>query len=261
MPKTLPMVQAQFSLPMGEGALHVRASLPAGNTTLTGLLPILQNIESAIIGKVAQEAEALGSPISCGPRCGACCRQMVPVSLFEAEALADWIRTLPDEQRAALEQRFHAALLRLRDAGVVEKILSEEWVVGGELVTEMAIDYFHAAVPCPFLEDESCSIHPMRPLSCREYLVTSPPEFCSDPATQPVRGVQLPLRLSRALYDIGRRIEQDPRGWIPLVFLFAWAKSGARPGERVAGTGEQVLRFYLEQLMGGPPAADSAGSE
>lgn len=251
-------VQANFSLPVGEGTLSVSAAVPAGQTTLTQLLPILQNIENAIVGRVAQEAEKADMPISCGPGCGACCRQMVPVSLFEAEALAGWMKTLPEEQRSALEERFHRALVALRDAGVIEKILSEEWVVGGELVTEMAIDYFHAGVPCPFLENESCSIHPMRPLSCREYLVTSPPEFCDDPATHPVRGVQLPLKLSRALYGLGRRIEQDPRGWIPLVFLVAWAKSGARPGDRIAGTGEQVLRAYLEQLMGGPPREAAA---
>jgi Fe-S-cluster containining protein len=36
-------------------------------------------------------------------------------------------------------------------------------------------------MPCPFLEDESCSIHPDRPLVCREYLVTSPAELCAGP--------------------------------------------------------------------------------
>jgi Fe-S-cluster containining protein len=258
MPEAAAMVQANFSLPVGGAMLHVNVTVPAARTTLTQILPVLQNLDGALAGRVAQEAEAAGTPISCGPRCGACCRQMVPVSVFEAEALAEWMKKLPGDQRAALERRFHQALMALRDAGLIEKMLSEDWVVRGELVTELAIDYFRARVPCPFLENESCSIHAMRPLSCREYLVTSPPEFCKDPATQPVRGVQLPLKLSRALYAMGRTLEQDPRGWIPLVFLVAWAKSGARPGDRVAGTGEQVLRMYLEQLMGGPPKAEAA---
>ncbi|HEY5241787.1 MAG TPA: YkgJ family cysteine cluster protein [Polyangiaceae bacterium] len=42
------------------------------------------------------------------------------------------------------------------DAGVAE-------VIRGETVS------------CPFLEEESCSIHPDRPPICREYLVTSSP--------------------------------------------------------------------------------------
>lgn len=248
-------VKASFSLPVGGGFLHASAAVPAGRTTLTELLPIVQNLENAIVGRVAEEASHAGRAISCGPKCGACCRQMVPVSLFEAEALMEWIRSLPAEQRMQLEARFHRALAALRDAGVIEKILSEDWAEGGEPATQLAIDYFRAGVPCPFLEDESCGIHPMRPLSCREYLVTSPPALCADPASHAVAGVQLPLKLSRVLYTFGRELERDARGWIPLVFLLAWGKSGAQPGERVAGTGEEVLKQFLAQ------AAKLSGTE
>ncbi len=241
-------VRATFSLPVGPGFLHASAVVPAGRTTLTELLPIIRSLDDAIVGRAGQEASAAGSPISCGPGCGACCRQMVPLSLFEAEALAAWLRSLPEERRAVLEERFHRALLALRDAGVMDKILSDNWAAGGEAAAELAVDYFHAGVACPFLENESCSIHPIRPLSCREYLVTSPPELCRDPAVHAVAGVQLPLRLSGALYAFGRQMEQDPRGWFPLVFLLAWSRSDAHPGEKVAGTGEEVLRAFFERL-------------
>lgn len=246
-------VQATFSLPVGGGFLHASAVVPAERTTLTQLLPIIRNLENAIVDRIGQEAAEAGTPISCGPACGACCRQLVPVSLFEAEALTEWMRSLPEQSRAELEARFHRALLALRDAGVIKKILSEDWVAGAEPATQLAIDYFHAHVPCPFLENESCGIHPIRPLSCREYLVTSPPALCQDPAVHQVAGVRLPLKLSRALYSFGRAIEQDPRGWIPLVFLLAWGRSGARPGDRVAGTGEEVLKQFLGQVTGLPP--------
>lgn len=175
-------IEARFSLPVGDGVLNASAVVPAGRTTLTQLLPIIQNLENAIVGRVAQEAAEAGTPISCGPACGACCRQLVPVSLFEAEALTDWLRSLPEERRTELEQRFHRALMALRDAGVIDKIVDEKWLDEKERTTQLALDYFRAGVPCPFLENESCSIHAIRPLSCREYLVTSPPELCRDPA-------------------------------------------------------------------------------
>jgi hypothetical protein len=178
---------------------------------------------------------------------------MVPVSLFEAEALTEWLRTLPEARRAELGERFHRALSTLRDAGVIDSILNNEWILDHERTMQLAIDYFHAGVPCPFLEDESCSIHPIRPLSCREYLVTSPPELCQDPSVHEVSGIRLPLKLSRALFAFGQRMEQDPRGWIPLVFLLAWGKSGARPGDRVAGSGPEVLKGFLEQVTGVSP--------
>lgn len=264
--KTSPStVKASFALPVAGGFLNASASLPTGRTNLTELLPLVQSLENAIIGRIAQEADEAGTPISCRAGCGACCRQLVPVSFFEAEALVNWMATLPPEQSAELERRFHCALMKLRDSGVIDKILDQRWAEDEQLTTQLAVDYFHAGVACPFLENESCSIHPMRPLSCREYLVTSPPALCDDPSRNQVSGVQLPLKLSRVLYSFGQQMEQDRRGWIPLVFLLAWGKSGVKPGEFVSGTGEEVLRKFLErvaetpQTENGQPAAEQAG--
>ena len=236
-----------FQLPVGGGFLNVSANLPTGQTTLTQLLPIIQNLENAIVARIGEEAKQAGTPISCRPGCGACCRQLVPVSFFEAEALSEWMGTLPEERRIELEGRFHRALLALGDAGVIDKLVNDRWVIEEEAATELAVDYFQAGVPCPFLEDESCSIHPIRPLACREYLVTSPPVLCQDPSKNDVAGVRLPLKLSRVLYAFGEQLAQDRRGWIPLIFLLAWRKGGERPGDYVSGTGEEVLKKFLEQ--------------
>ncbi|HEX3469690.1 MAG TPA: YkgJ family cysteine cluster protein [Silvibacterium sp.] len=252
-----PTVRTSFALPVGGGFLNASANLPAGQTTLTQLLPIIQNLENAIVGRIGEEAVQEGSPISCKAGCGACCRQLVPVNFFEAEALTEWMATLPEERRTELEGRFHRALLALRNAGVIDKILDDRWPREPQATTQLAIDYFHAHVPCPFLEDESCSIHPIRPLSCREYLVTSPPALCQDPSANQVAGVRLPLKLSRVLFAIGQQMSQDPRGWIPLVFLMAWGKGGERPGDYFSGTGEEVLRRFLKQVAEMPPIDDS----
>lgn len=246
----------EFALPVGGATLHATVQLPATRTTLTQLLPIIQDIENTIVDRVSMEAQAAGRPISCRAGCGACCRQLVPLSLFEAEALTQWLQTLPEDRLAALHQRFHSALSALRDAGVINRILDGSWMTDEKTNTRLNIDYFHAGVPCPFLEDESCSIHPIRPLSCREYLVTSSPELCKDPALHSIAGLDLPARLSRALFAFGRQIEQDGRGWIPLVFLLAWGKSGAKPGDHVTGSGPEVLNLFLEQVK-----ADSEPAE
>ncbi len=239
---------ADIALPVGGAVLRATVQLPAGPTTLTQLLPILQDIENTILDRVAVEAEAAHRPISCRAGCGACCRQLVPVSFFEAEALTEWLQSLPEDRLAALRQRFHLALSALRDAGILEKILDGDWMKDEKANTRLNIDYFHAGVPCPFLEDESCSIHPIRPLICREYLVTSSPELCKDPALHAIAGLRIPVRLSRALFTFGRHIDQDARGWIPLVFLLAWGKNGAKPGDFVTGSGPEVLKMFLDQV-------------
>ena len=55
---------------------------------------------------------------------------------------------------------------------------------GPEARRDMAKRYFDAGVACPLLVDGRCSVRSVRPLACREYLVTSDPRHCAtlDPA-------------------------------------------------------------------------------
>jgi Fe-S-cluster containining protein len=102
------------------------------------------------------------------------------------------------------------------------------------------MQYFRQGIPCPFLEEESCSIYPDRPIACREYLVTSPPEHCAEPATDAVRGVQLPLKVWTALarFDKVLPSAQTIR-WVPLILAPDWAaenpeEADPRPGPELA---------------------------
>jgi hypothetical protein len=58
----------------------------------------------------------------------------------------------------------------------------------------------------------------------------------------------MPLHFSRILNHIGAEIEHDNRGWIPLVFLFAWMKADAHPGDAVSGTGPEVLYEFVKRM-------------
>lgn len=241
-------VSVEFAVAIGEGKFTATAVVPAGQTNLTQILPVLQSLDDSFIGGVTAQLSEAGFPVSCKAGCGACCRQMVPISIFEAEALSAWIRSLPEAHQQELTGRFHRALLSFSAAGLIDRMVNQDWLAETESARKLALDYFYQHVPCPFLEDESCSIHPIRPLVCREYLVSSPPVFCEDPAGLKVVPARLPLNFSRILNSIGAEIERDSRGWIPLVFLFAWMESGARPGEAVAGVGPQVLYEFVKRM-------------
>jgi Fe-S-cluster containining protein len=245
-------VTANFSLRVGDDMLNASVRLPTTRTTLTQLLPVIQNLENAIVANAASDSDAAGKAISCRAGCGACCRQLVPISLFEAEALSQWLQTLPEDRLAALRDRFGRALTDLRNAGVINGIFDGSSDGDKSTRKQLGIDYFHAGVPCPFLENESCSIYNIRPLICREYLVTSPPIFCQEPTTSNVSGVELPVRLSRVLFSLGKETGQDTRGWIPLVCLFEWAESGSTPGELAAGSGPELLKRFLDRMATAP---------
>jgi Fe-S-cluster containining protein len=244
-------VSVEFSLDWGDDKITATAEVPAGQTNLTQLLPILRELDDSLIGAAASQAVAAGRSISCKAGCGACCRQLVPISIFEAEALTAWVRTLPESQQQEIALRFDQALRKLAAGGILERLVAtgnEFWDPENEAHKSLSIEYHYQRVPCPFLVDEACSIHPIRPLICREYLVTSSPEHCVDPATLQTEMVPMPIRLMPALNRIGAEAEHNTRGWIPLVFLFAWMKANAHPGDKVTGTGPEVLYKFLSRI-------------
>jgi hypothetical protein len=120
------------------------------------------------------------------------------------------------------------------------------------------LSYFRLGIACPFLEDESCSIHADRPVACREYLVTSPAEACAQPTPQTVRMIRLPLQVSHALGRIDEGGEPgSDRRWVPLIVAPAWAR--AHPVVPAKRPGTDWIKRLVENLTGrdvpGPPPA------
>ena len=127
-----------------------------------------------VMGRPVKTAEKSGKSISCKAGCGACCRQLVPITPTEAYNLRDLIESLPEPRRSDIRARFAEARRKLDEAGLLEKLLHPETV--GDELRAVGMEYFRLGIACPFLEAESCSIYPDRPIACREYLVTSPAE-------------------------------------------------------------------------------------
>ena len=241
-------VTVNFKVALGDGIFNASATVPEGECNLTEILPVLQSLDDSLLNAVALQLGEAGLSISCKAGCGACCRQMVPLSIFEAQALAAWIGTLGPDTRQILAQRFHQALLKLSSAGLIDRLVTDDWLADTDAARQLTLDYFYQGVPCPFLQDESCSIHPIRPLICREYLVTSDPRHCADPNALQVDPVPLPVNFSRLLNRMGAELEAGSHGWIPLVFLFAWMESGAQPGAAFHGTGPEVLYEFVRRM-------------
>ena len=173
-------------------------------------------------------AEA-GKTVSCRKGCGACCRQLVPVSRTEGERLLGVIEAMAPERRKELGARFAAAASAIKGAGLDQR--------RGRADRDLSTGHFALGIACPFLEEESCSIHPERPLVCREYLVTSPAELCGGPAQEGVTPVPVP-KVSMAARGL-----QDERGeWFPLAMLMEWSRTRPRGGSKRTGP-EWVQRF------------------
>lgn len=215
---------ATLRLTVGDLRIVHPITVPDAAIPAAEVVPALQGLVNAVV-----EAAEMGKAISCRKGCGACCRQLVPLSRTEGERLLQVVQAMPVEQQEVVKARFAAAEATIERGDLRER--------RGRSDRELSMAYFALGVPCPFLEDESCSIHPERPLVCREYLVTSPAELCAGPDQEGVTPVAVP-KVSMA----ARRLQDEKDDWFPLALLMAWARTRPRKVERRTGP-EWVQRF------------------
>jgi Fe-S-cluster containining protein len=208
--------------------------LRLGESTLSDLLPAARELTRQVTEKAVARARAAGKEVSCRAGCGACCRQLVAISVVEAQALAEYVASLPDERQAAVRARFADALRRLEAAGLLDPaeprgaraLLAADVAGRSETVHEVARRYFKQGIACPFLEDESCGVYEHRPLVCREYNVTSPAEQCSRLYEVGVDSLPTPVHMGEALAQTTRRVTRTPLPMIPLVLSLEWYEAG-----------------------------------
>lgn len=243
---------ANIHLQLAGQTRTVEVPIPAGKQPISALFPAARAIAHEIIGFAVEQAERDGRKVSCCAGCGACCRQLVVISLAEAAALAELVANLPVERQTVIRQRFADALARLEAAGLLDAAEPRgdrhliQPMLSGEL--PLAVRYFRLQIACPFLEDESCSIHPDRPLVCREYLVTSPAERCTRLFQEPIETIELPVHVESAMVRTIHRIAHAPVEAIPLVLALEWAEHHAgfldRPEDGLA-----MLQALVEEIQ------------
>jgi len=227
-------VTAQVDLQVAGTRVQFALTVPTAPVSPGAILPVFQTLSEAIQADVASGLEEEGKRISCRAGCGACCRQLVPITKIEARYLAELVDSMPEPRQSEIRSRFAEVLRRLEEAGILETLRHPEWVLP-ETKEKLGLTYFGLGIPCPFLENESCSIHENRPLVCREYLVTSPPEHCANPAWNLVEGVNLLVRMSGFLARFAESEPPGPGSWVVLPLALEWAashpdESPARPG-------------------------------
>lgn len=105
---------------------------------------------------------ALGKTVYCRAGCAGCCGLAVHAAFPEAAAIAGQLDQQQTAQLSAYIDRLKLALSTVIDLKSYLK------------------SHRHTIGPCPFLDaQKSCSIYPVRPLSCRALLSTRPADWCT----------------------------------------------------------------------------------
>lgn len=241
-----------FSLRIGAETLDLSGSVPGGPCKVTDLMPLLHALCNAVTDAAVRQLPP-SAKVSCGPGCGACCRQLVPISHSEAAWLFhEVLPNLEPGHRSRVESRVREAAELLEKSGLSESIRDLPFEPDRECRQSTGLRYFLTGIPCPFLENASCSIHPQRPLACREYLVTSPADACANPTPGTITPVAIPLKPSGAMIRLDAKTTAP--GWRTMMdALLDPNRSESRQIPDAIG----FLKEFLTELLGRPHSGDA----
>ncbi len=227
-------VTATIELGVRGRRVSLQVTVPAGPTVPRQILPVAQAVADLTVRIATEDAEAAGEQVSCRAGCTACCHELIPVTQPEVHALAGLVAALPEPRRTAVRTRFADAARRVIEAGLFAGPPAGAPGAGRAALSEA---YFALRLPCPFLDADTCSIYPDRPLVCREHLVTTPAERCWHPAAEGVRRLPFPIRSAFQAFAeaAAGRAAGEALPWVPLPFALHWAAAhpeppGDRPG-------------------------------
>ena len=229
------------------GRTRVCLSVPNRPMRMSDIVPLAQRFTDIQVEQAIAQEEAAGRSLTCRAGCGACCRQLVPISAPEAFLLADHVASLPPDQRDDSIARFGRLVeeLRVRAAMPALQILARDYKQTD--LKKVAENYFSYGLPCPLLLDESCSVYDVRPISCRDYNVTSPAEWCIHPTEHTINKIPTPSGMSFALARLAAKLTGNAPELITLGLALDWAEDHA-PLAFEEWPGRDLIRGFLDEL-------------
>lgn len=232
------------------GRLSTVIDVPTGFIPITSIVPAARRLGEEAARLEEQRAIETGQTISCRMGCAACCRMLVPLSAPEAFALHDYLSQLPADQRDRVTSRINETTARLSQEGLLDPL--REVADSPDALPDDALDpinraYYALRIPCPFLENEICSIYEARPAACRELLVTSPAELCQDLVKNPVTPLPVSVRIGTVLGLLWAALTNSPPRLIPLPIAMEWAERHRDEATRT-WRGTDLLDQLLDKL-------------
>jgi Fe-S-cluster containining protein len=216
---------------------------------LADLVATAVGLTEIMVRRARTFEEKAGRAVSCCAGCGACCRQMVPLSAPEAFQLADFIDSLAPHHREAVMTRFDAVVDALDRETLLASLVDTDLLADASKALSMR--YFRLGLACPFLVDESCSIHAVRPVACREYNVTTPAFYCRDPEAFGVRLMPMPMPLSLPLAHLTAELTSSPPILVPLTLVPRWAAEHDELRRRT-WPGLELFKRFMETIRKTP---------
>ncbi len=233
-------IAAEVSIDIQGVPLRLKLNVPNFPVKPQAMLPLFQALSDKFSSIGVQVAERSGRTLSCKAGCSACCRQPIPLSEIEVYYIAQLVKAMPEPRRSEVKNRFQRIATSLHENGWYEKF---ELCENEQAFEALIFEYMSQVIPCPFLEADACSIYAQRPLICREYMVTSPAAFCSEPDREAIARIELPASATHGACRVGRSKNLWRKNFQIMSFALLWA--GQYPEPFTEKTGEEWLREFF----------------
>ena len=239
-------VTGKINISINGEPVEMEMTVPTQKVKPQRMLPLFQKMTNSFVQIGVEAAESEGKKISCKKGCGACCRQAVPIAEAEAFYIAELVENMDEPRRTKIKNRFAEVCQRLREMNWFERMEKFADLTIEERIN-LVMEHFHENIKCPFLEDESCSIHLDRPLACREYLVTSPAENCKKPSAKNIRIVEPLLKTSKAFRVLGRSENLKNVEFVTISGALEWVKK--HQDKFAAKSGQQWAADFFQRIQ------------
>ena len=213
------------------GRLNTVLDVPTGFVPITSIVPLARRLGEEILKLEEHQSRKAGQTVSCRMGCAACCRMLVPLSPPEAFSLLEYIDQLPKDRRETIETKLASSKAILATHGLLERlqaVADAERPIPDEELEPINRAYYALRHPCPFLENEMCSIYEARPAACRELLVTTPAELCDNLVENPVEPLPVSVRIGTVLGLLWATVSGSAPRLIPLPLALDWARQHHR---------------------------------
>lgn len=207
--------QVAFSIKIDpESNKSIEITIPDKQVRLSEIVPFTHFIADQMVKAVIEHSSL---PVTCGKGCGVCCNQLVPLSIPELFFIIEQLRTMPPQQRFPLLSRFDTIEKQLIDSDFIQTLRTIDQTRNDRIIAE---HYFRMNIQCPFLDQQACSIHPWRPVVCREFNALSDPELCADPFNNKISSISYIQRPSSILAKLYGMITNTAPTLTPMPLLF-----------------------------------------
>ena len=248
--KTPSVERFEIALNTPAGRLNTALDVPTGFVPITSIVPVTRRLGEEMLKLEELRSRAAGRSVSCRMGCAACCRMLVPLSPPEAFALREYVEQLPEDRQAALRQKIAESKATLASHGLLDRlqdVADTTTPIPDEQLDPINRAYYALRHPCPFLDNEICSIYEARPAACRELLVTSPAKLCDDLVENAVVPISVSVRVGTVLGLLWGAVTNSPPRLIPLPLALDWAEQHQDEASRT-WTGSHLIDQMLDKM-------------